>query len=162
MPPCTELPTSSHGFVVFSSLSVSLSCWCFNVQDQTWPCHSIQQMPPRPPSAVRPARICLFFYMPWVIRAPNRSCMVMAFSVVSVIMPLHPFNITGVDSRASVILQKSIPLSTDTHKQSYEIRREARNYMEDALWMYGMTYCHFNWLLSLNLIWGWCWSAHVP
>lgn len=39
--------------------------------------------------------------------------MVMAFSVVSVIMPLHPFNISGVDSSASVIFHKSLPLSTN-------------------------------------------------
>ncbi len=53
--------------------------------------------------------------------------MVMAFSVVSVIMQLCPFNITSVDSNASVILQKTTPLSTDTSKQKSKLLNSVVN-----------------------------------
>lgn len=107
-------------------------------------CHSFQHMLPRPPVSSTACQDMSFF-MHWVIRTPNRSCMVMAFSVVSVIMPPHPFNITSVDSNASVILQKSTPLSTDADKQESKLRYPVVN-QEKGQNQYGryieiMTYC---------------------
>ncbi len=103
------------------------SCWCVYVQDKTWPCVIHFNRCCLTPPVCSPACQDMSFFMYWVIRMPNRSCMVMAFSVVSVIMQLCPFNITSVDSNASVILQKTTPLSTDTSKQKSKLLNSVVN-----------------------------------
>ncbi len=68
MLPYIEPLTSSHGFAIFPSVSLSLSCrCCVYVQDKTWPCViHFNRCCLTPLSAPRPARICLFLCTEWL------------------------------------------------------------------------------------------------